>query len=426
MLINRYTINNSLTVGAKYKIFPRILKTVKVSPFDLGVGIDRKMLIEVGDKSYIVSPALGVLTIALCKSGEIECIREELGQVLGRRPCDDEINHAISQLPRALFAAENESPVSSDWLFLIRQPLIDEGQTARLVSGLKWLFDKRIVSFVICASILLFTFVFAYYRHKYDITQNSALVSAFVVSVLTLSAFAHELGHAAACARFGVQPGHIGFGLYAFFPVLYVDVSRAWRLSAKQRAAVDLSGIYMQCILVILMSPLLLSAIARPPTAIIITYNLFWIFYNLNPVFKTDGYWLIADLVGVPNLRQKTVNFFISAFNSNYGYEAMSNSRSKIIYFIYGALVFFYLIGFALSIPIFLSRDFLPSLNITIDSWREAVELFRSNNVNGAFAKVFEVSLQTAIVVFSALLMLLLVIRVCSTAIQYIDKKKRA
>jgi putative peptide zinc metalloprotease protein len=403
-------------------MLPRVLKTVKVSPFDFGVGNDRKLLIEVGERSFIVSPALGALAAALRESGELDHIRGELGSALGRRPCNDEICHAISQLPRSLFIAENESPATSDWLFLIRRPLLQESYTNHLAGGLKWLFDPWIVSFVGCASAALFAFVLAHYSLQDITSSDSALASVLVVILLIACAFAHELGHAAACARFGVQPGHIGFGLYAVFPVLYVDVSRAWRLSAKQRAAVDVGGIYMQCILVTLLSPFLLNAVARPHVAIIITCNFYWILYNLNPVFKTDGYWLIADLAGVPNLRQRTLRFFVETLHSNGRPETISDSRSKIIYFIYGALVLSYVVGFALSVPVLCSRYILPRFAAAIADWSESAELFRSANLKEALERAFGASVQTAVAVVPVILIVLLAIRGCIAFIHHITK----
>ena len=393
-----------------------------MSPFDFGVGNDRKLLIEVGERSFIVSPALGALAAALRESGELDHIRGELGLALGRQPCNDEICHAISQLPRSLFLAENESPATSDWLFLIRRPLLKESHTNYLAGGLKWLFDSRIVSFVGCASAALFAFVLAHYSLQDITSSNSALASVLVVILLIASAFAHELGHAAACARFGVQPGHIGFGLYAVFPVLYVDVSRAWRLSAKQRAAVDVGGIYMQCILVTLLSPFLLNAVTRPHVVIIITCNFYWMLYNLNPVFKTDGYWLIADLAGVPNLRQRTLRFFVDALHSNGRSETISDSRLKIIYFTYGALVLSYVVGVALSVPVLCSRYILPNVAAAIADWSESAELFRSANLKEALERAFGASVQTATAVVPVILMVLLAIRGCVAFIHHIIK----
>lgn len=116
-----------------------------------------------------------------------------------------------------------------------------------------------------------------------------------------VSLIAHELGHASACARFGAAPADIGFTLYLVYPALYSDVSAAWRLPRFQRVVVDLGGSYFQLVLGALYA-LAFVVTQWPPWAaafaLIIVGNLF----SLNPVFRFDGYWVLADALGVTNL----------------------------------------------------------------------------------------------------------------------------
>jgi putative peptide zinc metalloprotease protein len=115
----------------------------------------------------------------------------------------------------------------------------------------------------------------------------------------------HELGHLAACHRYQCDHGPLGFGLYFFNPVFYVDVTAAWRLPRRQRAVVDIGGMYLQ----LLCTPLfwLLFQVTSDITYLLaIAVIDLMILGNLEPLMKLDGYWLLSDLTGVPNLHNRT------------------------------------------------------------------------------------------------------------------------
>jgi putative peptide zinc metalloprotease protein len=124
-------------------------------------------------------------------------------------------------------------------------------------------------------------------------------------TIILVSIFFHELGHLAACHRWGSPHGPLGFGLYFFNPVFYVDVTAAWRLNRLQRAVVDAGGIYIQ----LLFAPICLALFWATGDATyllaIMVIDLILI-GNLEPFMKLDGYWLLSDLTGVPNLHART------------------------------------------------------------------------------------------------------------------------
>ena len=124
-------------------------------------------------------------------------------------------------------------------------------------------------------------------------------------AVLFLSVLLHELGHLSACRYFLCPHGGIRFGLYLIFPVLYADVTPAWRLHRKARVVVDLGGVYFQLLLT-----LPLFCLYRE------TLNPLWLFlfmeldglilFAMNPFLRFDGYWVCSDLLGVANLRSRS------------------------------------------------------------------------------------------------------------------------
>jgi putative peptide zinc metalloprotease protein len=115
----------------------------------------------------------------------------------------------------------------------------------------------------------------------------------------------HELGHATACSKFGAKLGGIGFGFYIFFPVLFADVSDAWRLPKSQRIIVNLGGLYFEMIIATILLIIYLFN-HQTPYLVIPCVLMIHTLYNLNPLIKYDGYWVLSDATDTPNLHEKS------------------------------------------------------------------------------------------------------------------------
>jgi putative peptide zinc metalloprotease protein len=121
-------------------------------------------------------------------------------------------------------------------------------------------------------------------------------------SLFFISMLVHEFGHSSACARFSVMPRSIGFGLYMIYPVFYSDVSAAWELKRWQRVVVDLGGVYFQSI--VFAAYVFLYAITDwQPLLVAQAWIVGSIIFSLNPILRLDGYWVIADALGVTTLK---------------------------------------------------------------------------------------------------------------------------
>jgi putative peptide zinc metalloprotease protein len=128
-------------------------------------------------------------------------------------------------------------------------------------------------------------------------------VVSFVIILL------HELGHVAACHKYGAQHKGIGFGFYLFTPTFFADVSDAWRLPAKQRVIINLAGIYMELIIVTAFFGCFLvtqNEILFYSGVTILLHTL----VNLNPFLKYDGYWVLSDITATPNLSKQAFERF--------------------------------------------------------------------------------------------------------------------
>ena len=170
--------------------------------------------------------------------------------------------------------------------------------------------------------ILLITLVLdiRFFIGTQDLLQFNNKVNIYLIFGLLIfmlvSSFFHELGHASACKYFKVQHGGIGFGLYLTFPVLYTNVTEAWKLNRLQRCIVNIAGVYFQCYILIALLVAFFITENDILRYLILIMN-FGFLMTLNPFFKFDGYWIASDLLGVPNLRARSKELL------NYWYKRM-------------------------------------------------------------------------------------------------------
>ena len=120
----------------------------------------------------------------------------------------------------------------------------------------------------------------------------------------------HELAHAYTATRYGVRVPTMGVALMVLFPMLYTDVTDAWRLkSRRQRLAIAGAGIVME--LSVACFATLAWAVLPDGPAKSIAFTLAttsWIMslaVNLNPLMRFDGYYLLADMWGISNLQSR-------------------------------------------------------------------------------------------------------------------------
>lgn len=122
-----------------------------------------------------------------------------------------------------------------------------------------------------------------------------------VVGLVLVGAAFHELGHAAASRYGGARPGTIGVGLYLLWPVFFNDVTDTYRLSRRGRIRADLGGVYFNAVFILLLGGLYgLSGFG--PLLLVIGAEHLAIVQQFLPFVRLDGYYLVSDLAGVPDL----------------------------------------------------------------------------------------------------------------------------
>ncbi|HSK26901.1 MAG TPA: AAA family ATPase [Jiangellales bacterium] len=133
-----------------------------------------------------------------------------------------------------------------------------------------------------------------------QVVQSPGLLLLLLAGAVASTLF-HEIGHAAACRFGGGRPGAIGMGVYLVFPAFYTDVTDAYRLDRRSRIRTDLGGIYFNAVTAV---GLLLAYHATGFAPLVTLAFLVHLeaLQQLLPVIRLDGYYLLGDLVGVPDL----------------------------------------------------------------------------------------------------------------------------
>jgi putative peptide zinc metalloprotease protein len=132
----------------------------------------------------------------------------------------------------------------------------------------------------------------------------ASLLIVFALSVA--SAAFHECGHATACRYGGARPGAIGAGIYLVWPSFFTDVTDSYRLGRAARIRTDLGGLYFNLIFILAMAGLY-EATSAEILLLVIAVTHLEMLQQLLPFVRFDGYFILSDLVGVPDLFARAV-----------------------------------------------------------------------------------------------------------------------
>jgi putative peptide zinc metalloprotease protein len=203
--------------------------------------------------------------------------------------------------------AEPEVRRSNPLLALrFRKVITDEAITRRLTAPFAVLFSPLIAVPVVLAFLAVSVWVLFREGLAAATAQAFAFPSLFlaVIVVTVLSAGFHEFGHAAAAQRGGATPRAMGFGLYLFWPAFYTDVTDSYRLGRGGRIRTDLGGLYFNA-LVVLLAFGVWWLTGWQALLLIVATQVLQMIRQLAPLLRFDGYHVLADITGVPDLYRR-------------------------------------------------------------------------------------------------------------------------
>lgn len=189
----------------------------------------------------------------------------------------------------------------------------------RLLGGLErvfgWCFSLPAVFFAVALMIAALTLVAIEadtFVERMPRFQQFFGAENGIILALTLSAtkVLHELGHGVACRRFGGRCHELGVMLLLLMPCLYCNVTDSWMIpDRRKRAAIAAAGMYVELTLAAICT--FLWWFSEPGFLNSLCLNVMFVgsvttvLFNANPLMKYDGYYILCDMVEIPNLRQK-------------------------------------------------------------------------------------------------------------------------
>ena len=125
-----------------------------------------------------------------------------------------------------------------------------------------------------------------------------------LLAVLCLSVFSgafHECGHATGCRYSGARPGVIGVGIYLVWPSFFTNVTDSYRLGRSGRLRTDLGGVYFNAVFILVLAGFY-AATSAQILLLVIAITQLEMLQQLIPIVRFDGYFILSDVVGVPDM----------------------------------------------------------------------------------------------------------------------------
>lgn len=290
---------------------------------------DKKFAIYSNDRIFYIGELLFDIVVNIKKGITIEQVRQNILDKYSICLSTVEISQIIQDKVVSNLAGESKVPSQLASYINGKAKLLSEETTIKLAKSFKWFFYNPLFIALLTISLA----ASGYYASQIDVrgifgqrVLSSDSIIIIIINYLFLASVSlfHEIGHAAAASRYGINSKEIGFGFYLIFPVLYTDISKIWLLNRYKRLVVNIGGIYFQAILNLLIIGILkllhikgiytYDAIMQ---SLFVT-NSFLALYSLNPFLRNDGYWMYSDLFDIANLSTTAITYprqFLSYFN---------------------------------------------------------------------------------------------------------------
>lgn len=179
-----------------------------------------------------------------------------------------------------------------------------------------WLFTPLCLCFVALLGLSALTLVgmnYHEFRTKLPTFQQFFAAENWIYLGATMGIvkILHEFGHGLSCKRYGGECHEMGLMFLVFTPCLYCNVSDSWMLPNKwHRVFIGAAGMYVELILASIATwlwwysqPGLFNFLCL---SVMFICSVSTVMFNGNPLLRFDGYYILMDILEIPNLRQKS------------------------------------------------------------------------------------------------------------------------
>lgn len=182
--------------------------------------------------------------------------------------------------------------------------------------GLRWCFSTWFLGLCLISVLAASLFAATHYTELreelpelHTLLHPSSMI--WLLATFAIAKVLHEFGHALTCKHFGGECHEMGVMLLLCAPTLYCNVTDSWMLRSRwQRIAVSIAGILVELQIAAIAifiwwysQPGLLRSVALN---LIVVCSVGTFLFNGNPLLRYDGYFVLADLLGISNLWQES------------------------------------------------------------------------------------------------------------------------
>ncbi len=313
--------------------------------------------------------------------------QDEIIQIIGQLHAADAIQCEISPDSAELLERFQKQKKSS-WrgAFLnplsVKIPLIDPDRFLdRLSPFVKPLFTKTAFFLWLITIIVGLVVAVSYWSELSEnisdrvLSANNLLLLALLYPLIKIL---HELGHAFAVKIWGGEVHEMGLMFLALIPNPYVNTSSAWSFpDKKRRIIISAAGMMVELFLASLALFLWLSI--EPGLVRALAFNTMVIasittlIFNANPLLRFDGYYILSDLIEIPNLASRS-NKYIGYLVQRYlfGLKQIKPTKvdngERIWFVVYGIAAFIYRLFILAAITLFIAGKFF-FIGILLAAW---------------------------------------------------------
>jgi putative peptide zinc metalloprotease protein len=402
-----------------------VLPSIRVEKIETSLSEPRYMVTLLGQgRRFMIAPKLAELLIQMKEGKSVEEAADALSTRWGCQVSAEDLRYIIEQqlVAKGMAYHKDKAPASISSPARMAARVAEEAIKPlheRLLTGhfrLRLLKQKAVEKFcspltvayeplsallslvmIIATRWMLYSTVEGRFLRQV-ILQFSPAEYLATLAGMVFVILIHEFGHASAQMKFGLPAGAIGFQLYHYLPAFYTNVSASWRLKPSRRVVVDVGGLYFQSIIASVIYLIYLKTGSIPLLAMVVASDSLCLI-AINPFLRFDGYWLLSDALGVPNLQKRSTAIIRQCWARLRGRQAdpadlsQINGWRAIVVAFYGVLknVFWVLLVFLILAKV--PNLFATASTTTQNFLSQALEGLKAGDVFLATASVIRLAL---------------------------------
>ncbi len=296
-----------------------------------------------------------------------------LGQMYSMNLLDTDVSPDTRQMfSRYALTRRKELQSQIMNILFIRLPLFDP---EKLLERFSWLVHRIITPFGAALWGLTFLVAAKMVVDNADTALDSAQAvlapdNLFLLYLgLVFVKTCHEIGHAVACHRYGGEVHTMGIMFMLFTPLPYMDATSSWGFRSRwHRAFVGAAGMIAELFVASLAA--VYWAVSGQGALHSLAYNIMFVasvstvLFNANPLLRLDGYYILSDLLDIPNLSARSTEYiryllehYIFKFSG--AISSAKNRHEAIELSLYGILSAIYKVMISLGIILFIADKWL-------------------------------------------------------------------